>query len=97
MTSTATGLRISEVSERTGFSGPTLRYYEQIGLLPAPERTGAGYRVYGDRDVARLDFIARAKRLGCSLDEIRLQPHRSSCDSWPRRRPVSRSRRPSMR
>lgn len=71
MTSTATGLRISEVSERTGFSGPTLRYYEQIGLLPAPERTGAGYRVYGDRDVARLDFIARAKRLGCSLDEIR--------------------------
>jgi DNA-binding transcriptional MerR regulator len=71
MTSTTTGLRISEVSERTGFSGPTLRYYEQIGLLPAPERTGAGYRVYGDRDVARLDFIARAKRLGCSLDEIR--------------------------
>ena len=71
MTSTMTSLRISEVSERTGFSGPTLRYYEQIGLLPAPDRTGAGYRVYGHRDVARLDFIARAKRLGCSLDEIR--------------------------
>lgn len=71
MTSTTTGLRISEVSERTGFSGPTLRYYEQIGLLPAPLRTGSGYRVYSDRDVARLDFIARAKRLGCSLDEIR--------------------------
>ncbi|HWJ63712.1 MAG TPA: MerR family transcriptional regulator [Acidimicrobiales bacterium] len=71
MTSTTTGLRISELSERTGFSGPTLRYYEQIGLLPAPDRTGAGYRVYGDGDVARLNFIARAKRLGCSLDEIR--------------------------
>ena len=71
MTSTTTGLQISEVSERTGFSGPTLRYYEQIGLLPAPLRTRAGYRVYRERDVARLGFIARAKRLGCSLDEIR--------------------------
>lgn len=71
MTSTATaGLRISEVAQRTGFTGPTLRYYEEIGLLPAPDRTPAGYRVYGDRDVARLDFIARAKRLGCSLEEI---------------------------
>lgn len=66
-----TGLRISKVSERTGFSGPTLRYYEDINLLPAPGRTDAGYRIYGERDVARLDFIARAKRLGCSLDEIR--------------------------
>lgn len=67
---TSVGLRISEVAERTGFSGPTLRYYEDIGLMPAPGRTPAGYRVYGERDVARLDFIARAKRLGCSLEEI---------------------------
>jgi len=71
MTSTTSGLRISEVARRSGFSGPTLRYYEDIGLLPAPGRTQAGYRVYGDRDVARLEFIARAKRLGCTLDEIR--------------------------
>ena len=42
MASTMTALRISEVSERTGFSGPTLRYYEQIGLLPAPDRTAGG-------------------------------------------------------
>lgn len=67
---TTAGLHISEVAQRTGFSGPTLRYYEDIGLLPAPDRTPAGYRIYRDRDVARLDFIARAKRLGCSLDEI---------------------------
>jgi MerR family copper efflux transcriptional regulator len=65
-------LRISEVTARTGFSGPTLRYYEDIGLLPAPARTGAGYRSYSQRDVDRLTFIARAKRLGCSLDEIRV-------------------------
>ncbi len=64
-------LRISDLAARTGFSGPTLRYYEEIGLLPAPERTAAGYRTYGRRDVARLRFVARAKRLGCTLDEIR--------------------------
>jgi len=68
---TTTDMRISRVAERTGFSGPTLRYYEDIGLLPAPDRTGSGYRVYSERDVARLEFVARAKRLGCSLDEIR--------------------------
>lgn len=63
--------RISQVSDQTGFSGPTLRYYEEIGLLPPPARTEAGYRVYSRRDVDRLTFIARAKRLGCTLDEIR--------------------------
>jgi MerR family copper efflux transcriptional regulator len=71
MATAADGLRISEVVERTGFTGPTLRYYEEIGLLPPPGRTSAGYRIYGERDVARLLFIGRAKRLGCTLDEIR--------------------------
>ncbi len=70
MDTTSTGLRISDVADRTGFSGPTLRYYEQIGLLPPPERTDAGYRIYTARDIDRLRFIARAKTLGCSLDEI---------------------------
>lgn len=71
MDTTSTGLRISEVTDRTGFSGPTLRYYEQIGLLPPLDRTDAGYRMYTERDIDRLQFIARAKTLGCSLDEIR--------------------------
>lgn len=62
--------RIAEVAERTGFSTPTLRYYEDIGLLPPAERTPAGYRLYDDRDIERLTFIARAKQLGCSLEEI---------------------------
>jgi len=63
-------LRIAEVAERSGFSPPTLRYYESIGLLPPAERAGNGYRVYGQRTLDRLAVIARAKQLGCSLEEI---------------------------
>jgi DNA-binding transcriptional MerR regulator len=47
-----------------------LRYYEQIGLLPEASRTPAGYRMYDQRTLDRLAFIARAKQLGCSLEEI---------------------------
>ncbi len=65
-----TTLRIKEVAERTGFSAPTLRYYEDIGLLPPPARTESGYRSYDEAMVERLAFIGRAKQLGCSLDEI---------------------------
>ena len=63
-------LRIAEVAERSGFSPPTLRYYGSIGLLPPAERAVNGYRVYDDRTLDRLAVIARAKQLGCSLDEI---------------------------
>lgn len=64
------GLRIKEVADASGFSAATLRYYEQIGLLPAASRTPAGYRTYDRRTLDRLGFIARAKQLGCSLEEI---------------------------
>ena len=63
------GLRISELAARTGFSPPTLRYYERIGVLPPPDRTEGGYRVYGERTVDLLQFITRAKALGLSLEE----------------------------
>ena len=63
-------MRIAEVADRSGFSAPTLRYYEQVDLLPAPRRTAAGYRAYDESVLARLAFIARAKSLGCSLDEV---------------------------
>ena len=63
-------LTIGQVAERTGFSASTLRYYEGIGLVMPTTRTDAGYRLYGDDTVDRLAFIARAKQLGCSLDEI---------------------------
>jgi len=62
--------RISQLAGPTGFSPSTLRYYEQVGLLSAG-RSGNGYRVYGEAEVARLRFIARAKRLGLPLGEIR--------------------------
>jgi MerR family copper efflux transcriptional regulator len=62
--------RIAEVGRLTGFTPTALRFYEQAGVLPPPERTPAGYRVYGDRDVERLRLIARAKDLGCTLEEI---------------------------
>jgi DNA-binding transcriptional MerR regulator len=61
---------IGEAAERTGFSASTLRYYEGIGLVSAVQRTAAGYRTYDDSALARLSFIARAKGLGCTLDEI---------------------------
>jgi MerR family copper efflux transcriptional regulator len=61
---------IAEVAERSGFSPPTLRYYEEIGLLPPAERGDNGYRMYGDAAIERLGFITRAKQLGCSLEEI---------------------------
>ena len=63
--------RISEVAEKTGFSRPTLRYYEQIGLIPEAERTASGYRLFTDEHLRLLGFIARAKRLGLPLEEIR--------------------------
>ena len=67
---TARTFTIGEVAERSGFPATTLRYYEGIGLVTPSARTGAGYRVYDDRAVDRLAFIARAKRLGCTLEEI---------------------------
>jgi MerR family transcriptional regulator, copper efflux regulator len=64
------GLKIKQVADASGFTATTLRYYEQIGLLPEASRTAAGYRVYDQRTLDRLAFIARAKQLGCSLEEI---------------------------
>ena len=63
-------MKIKEVADASGFTTATLRYYEQIGLLPESMRTPAGYRIYDQRTLDRLAFIARAKQLGCSLDEI---------------------------
>ena len=64
------GLKIKEVADATGFTAATLRYYEQIGLLPQSTGTPAGYRTYDERTLERLAFIARAKQLGCTLEEI---------------------------
>ncbi len=66
----ANGYQIKDVADRSGFTAATLRYYEEIGLLPESTRTAAGYRLYNDHTLDRLAFIARAKQLGCTLDEI---------------------------
>lgn len=62
---------IAEVCERTGLSPRTLRYYEEIGLLPGVRRKAGGRRVYGPDELERLEFINRLKELGLSLAEIR--------------------------
>lgn len=62
--------RISEVASRTGLPTSTLRFYEQVGVIAATERSPAGYRLYDDRAIERLQFIGRAKQLGLSLKEI---------------------------
>jgi len=68
--STTSTYRIAEVARRSGFSPATLRYYEDIGLLPEPNRSSSGYRQYDEHAVERLAFVARAKQLGCTLEEI---------------------------
>jgi DNA-binding transcriptional MerR regulator len=63
-------MRIGELAEGVGVTTKTVRFYESIGLMPAPARTPSGYRDYGDADTQRLTFIKTAQRLGLSLDEI---------------------------
>jgi len=64
--------RIEQVAERLQTTKRTLRYYEEIGLLPPAGRTEGGYRLYSDEDIARLERIQRLKDLlGFSLAEIR--------------------------
>ena len=64
-------MQIGELAARVGVDAKTIRYYEQIGLLPEPPRTQAGYRLYSDKDAARLAFIRRARTLDFSLGEIK--------------------------
>jgi MerR family transcriptional regulator, repressor of the yfmOP operon len=66
------GLRIGEVAERTGTTPRTIRYYEEIGLLPAAhERAPGSHRLYDEADVRRLEEVLRLKQLlGVSLDEL---------------------------
>jgi DNA-binding transcriptional MerR regulator len=63
--------QVGEISRRLDINPQTLYFYERIGLIPPPERTVAGYRLFSQQDVERLGFIVRAKSLGLSLDEIK--------------------------
>jgi DNA-binding transcriptional MerR regulator len=66
-----TELSISRVCEQTGLSARTVRYYEELGLLPDVRRRAGARRVYGAGEVERLRFITRLKTLGLSLAAIR--------------------------
>ncbi|ARS26969.1 MerR family transcriptional regulator [Sphingomonas sp. KC8] len=62
---------IGNLAKATDTKVETIRYYERIGLLAAPERTGSNYRAYGAEALARLSFIRRARDLGFSIDQVR--------------------------
>jgi DNA-binding transcriptional MerR regulator len=64
-------LTVSKLGGRVGVSPDTIRYYERSGLLPAAERTPAGYRLYDEQVAERLRFIKGAQRVGLRLREIR--------------------------
>jgi len=62
--------QIGQVARRSGLTPDTLRYYERLGLFPAPARTSGGFRMYPAGTFSRLRFIKQAQALGLSLDEI---------------------------
>lgn len=62
---------IGKLAAETGVNIETIRYYERVGLLDSPPRTGGRHRVYDDQDVQRLTFIRRSRELGFSLEDIR--------------------------
>ncbi|HVI97511.1 MAG TPA: helix-turn-helix domain-containing protein [Sphingomonas sp.] len=64
-------LKRGALAKRFGCNIETIRYYETIALLGAPDRTVSGHRVYAPKDQARLGFILRARELGFSVEELR--------------------------
>lgn len=79
-------LTIGEAAERTGIKIATIRYYEQIGLLPPPARSAGNRRHYSTEALERLEFIRHARQLGFEIEAIRrllaLQDHpRESCET----------------
>ncbi|MFZ0406557.1 MAG: heavy metal-responsive transcriptional regulator [Cyanobium sp.] len=65
-----TGMKIGVLAGRSGLPVKTLRYYEDLGLLPAIGRSEGGYRLFAEESLRRLAFIRRLKTLGLSLEEI---------------------------
>ena len=64
-------LTIGQVAKTSGVAAKTIRYYERIGVLPAPSRTASGYRLYDQPGVERLRFIRRARSLGLPLQQLK--------------------------
>jgi len=66
----STSLNIGDAARASGVTAKMIRHYESIGLVKAPRRTEAGYRLYSEQDVRVLQFIHRGRALGFSLDQI---------------------------
>jgi MerR family copper efflux transcriptional regulator len=64
-------MNIGEVAKRAGLNSRTIRFYESIGLISQPDRASSGYRDYAEKDVHQLRFVASARALGFSVEEIR--------------------------
>ena len=64
-------MQINTFAQKTNLAAKTIRYYEEIGLLPPPKRLENGYRFYDERDIERARLVAGARRLDLSLDDIR--------------------------
>lgn len=62
---------IGTLARQAGVKVPTIRYYEQVGLLPEPDRTGSNRRAYGEETLERLRFIRHARELGFDVEAIR--------------------------
>jgi DNA-binding transcriptional MerR regulator len=64
-------MSIGDLSKASGVKVVTIRYYEQVGIMPVPPRTGGNYRAYNAGHTRRLQFIRRLRDLGFTLDEVR--------------------------
>jgi len=64
-------MNIGEAARASGVSAKMIRYYEKMGLIPAPRRTDADYRIYDSADIHRLTFVRRARDLGFPVSEIK--------------------------
>ena len=76
-------MRIGELAKAGEVSVQAVRFYERRGLMPIPNRRESGHRIYGPPDLRRLRFIAQAKKLGFSLDEIRSVLHMRARGACP--------------
>src|SRR3546814_14409900 len=65
-------MTIGQLAKRTDSNAPTIRYYEEIGLLPKASRKASGHRTYSDADLKRLTLIRRCRDFGFSIEQIRL-------------------------
>ena len=64
-------IKRGQLAKRTGCNAETIRYYEKIGLLPAPVRSAAGYRLYGETHEQRLRFVMRGRELGFAIEDLK--------------------------